>query len=174
MGSHQILIMQFKVIFLVYSLCSLSAAETFLYEKERAGGLLGFGLLGGDATTAASSGDATTASSSDATTASATTAATSDVTTAASDGLAGPIQSLIDLLTGVSTVLPIADIASLLGINTDPIPSPFSDPLGFVMHPLITPIILAAVTLNIPGMALAQGALAGNLIMTHLLMQQAQ
>merc|ERR1712123_242096 len=161
MGSHQILIMQFKVIFLVYSLSSLAAAETFLYEKERAGGLLGFGLLGGDATTAAFSGDATTASSADA-------------TTASNDGLAGPIQSLIDLLTGVSTVLPIADIASLLGINTDPIPSPFSDPLGFVMHPLITPIILAAVTLNIPGMALAQGALAGDLIMTHLLMQQAQ
>jgi len=175
MGSHQILIMQFKVLFLAYSLCSLAAAETFLYEKERAGGLLGFGLLGGDATTAASSGDATTASSADTTTATAdaTTAATSDATTAANDGLAGPIQSLIDLLTGVSTVLPIADIASLLGINTDPIPSPFSDPLGFVMHPLITPIILAAVTLNIPGMALAQGALAGNLIMTHLLMQQA-
>merc|ERR1740128_1387408 len=151
--------MQFKLLFLVFSLCSLAAAETFLYEKERAGGLLGFGLLGGDATTAASSGDATTASSADATT------ATSDATTAADDGLAGPIQSLIDLLTGVSTVLPIADIASLLGINTDPIPSPFSDPLGFVMHPLITPIILAAVTLNIPGMALAQGALAGNLIM---------
>merc|ERR1712123_70092 len=168
MGSHQILIMQFKVIFLVYSLSSLAAAETFLYEKERAGGLLGFGLLGGDATTAASSGDATTTASADA-----TTTATSDATTAANDGLAGPIQSLIDLLTGVSTVLPIADIASLLGINTDPIPSPFSDPLGFVMHPLITPIILAAVTLNIPGMALAQGALAGNLIMTHLLMQQA-
>merc|ERR1712106_1266770 len=158
MGSHQILIMQFKVLFLAYSLCSLAAAETFLYEKERAGGLLGFGLLGGDATTA---------------TADATTPATSDATTAANEGLAGPIQSLIDLLTGVSTVLPIADIASLLGINTDPIPSPFSDPLGFVMHPLITPIILAAVTLNVPGMALAQGALAGNLIMTHLLMQQA-
>merc|ERR1712123_222929 len=175
MGSHKILSMQFKVIFLVYSLCSLASAETFLYEKERAGGLLGFGLLGGDATTAASSGDATTASSADATTAfaDATTAATSDATTAANDGLAGPVQSLIDLLTGVSTVLPITDIASLLSINTDPIPSPFSDPLGFVMHPLITPIILAAVTLNIPGMALAQGALAGNLIMTHLLMQQA-
>merc|ERR1712106_52793 len=167
MGSHKILSMQFKVLFLVYSLSSLAAAETFLYEKERAGGLLGFGLLGGDATTAASSGDATTASSADATTASA------DATTAANDGLAGPIQSLIDLLTGVSTVLPIADIASLLGINTDPIPSPFSDPLGFVMHPLITPIILAAITLNIPGMALAQGALAGNLIITHLLVQQA-
>merc|ERR1711892_1113582 len=101
MGSHKILIMQFKVLFLVYSLSSLSAAETFLYEKERAGGLLGFGLLGGDATTAASSGDATTASSADATTADATTAATSDATTAANDGLAGPIQSLIDLLTGV-------------------------------------------------------------------------
>jgi hypothetical protein len=40
---------------------------------------------------------------------------------------------LIDLLTGASTTLTIADIAGLF--------SPFSDPLGFVMHPLITPII---------------------------------
>merc|ERR1719500_1477107 len=152
--------MQSKVVILVSFLCSLAAAETFLYEKERAGGLLGLGLLGGDATTA-SSADTTTPSSGAA-------------TTAATDDLAGPIQSLIDLLTGASTTLPIADIAGLLGINTTPIPSPFSDPLGFVMHPLITPIILAAVTLNIPAMALAQGALAGNLIITHLLVQQAQ
>jgi hypothetical protein len=167
--------MQFKVVILVSFVCSLAAAETFLYEKERAGGLLGFGLLGGDATTVASSADTTTASA-DTTTASAdtTTASSGDATTAASDDLAGPIQSLIDLLTGASTTLPIADIAGLLGINTTPIPSPFSDPLGFVMHPLITPIILAMVTLNIPGMALAQGALGGNLIITHLLVQQAQ
>merc|ERR1712126_82124 len=95
-----------------------------------------------------------------------------DATTTSSDGLAGPIQGLLDLLTGVSSTLPIADIASLMGINTDPVPSPFSDPLGFVMHPLITPIILAAVTLNVPALALAQGALAGNLIIAPLLMQQ--
>ena len=166
--------MQFNVVILVSFLCSLAAAETFLYEKERAGGLLGFGLLGGDTTTATSA-DTTTASA-ETTTASAdtTTASSGDATTAATDDLAGPIQSLIDLLTGASTTLPIADIAGLLGINTTPIPSPFSDPLGFVMHPLITPIILAAVTLNIPGMALAQGALAGNLIITHLLVQQSQ
>merc|ERR1712083_1087835 len=127
-------------------------AETSLHEKysERDGGLLGFGLLGGGETTTAAA----------------------DATTASSDGLAGPIQGLLDLLTGVTSTLPIADIASLMGINTDPVPSPFSDPLGFVMHPLITPIILAAVTLNVPALALAQGALAGNLIITHLLMQQ--
>ena len=166
--SLQILIMHFKVVILVSFLSSFAAAESFLYEKERAGGLLGFGLLGGDTTTVASSSDTTTAS------ADTTTASSSDATTAATDDLAGPIQSLIDLLTGASTTLPIADIAGLLGINTTPIPSPFSDPLGFVMHPLITPIILAAITLNIPGMALAQGALAGNLIITHLLVQQAQ
>eukprot|EP00091_Calanus_sinicus_P017789 TRINITY_DN3859_c0_g1_i9.p1 TRINITY_DN3859_c0_g1~~TRINITY_DN3859_c0_g1_i9.p1 ORF type:complete len:183 (+),score=82.13 TRINITY_DN3859_c0_g1_i9:26-550(+) len=173
MGSHQVLIMQFKVVILVSFLCSLAAGETFLYEKERAGGLLGFGLLGGDTTTASAD---TTAAPADTTTAPAdtTTASSGDVTTAAADDLSGPIQSLIDLLTGASTTLPIADIAGLLGINTTPIPSPFSDPLGFVMHPLITPIILAAVTLNIPAMALAQGALAGNLVITHLLMQQAE
>merc|ERR1712243_158200 len=85
-----------------------------------------------------------------------------------------PMKALIDLLTGVTTVLPIADIAALMGINTDPVPSPFSDPLGFVMHPLVTPIIMAAITFNIPALALAQGALAGNLIITHLLTMQAQ
>merc|ERR1712106_1157026 len=166
MGSHKILIMQFKVIILVSFLCSLVAADSLLEKKDsRAGGLLGFGLLGGDTTTAASSGDTTT-----------TTANTADTTTttAAADDISGPIKSLIDLLTGVSTVLPVEDIANLMGINISPIPSPFSDPLGFVTHPLITPIILAAVTLNVPAMALAQGALAGNLIITHLLTQQAQ
>ena len=145
--------MQFKVV-VFFALFITVNAETSLHEKdsERDGGLLGFGLLGGEDTTTA------------------TTAA--DATTASSDGLAGPIQGLLDLLTGVTSTLPIADIASLMGINTDPVPSPFSDPLGFVMHPLITPIILAAVTLNVPALALAQGALAGNLIITHLLMQQ--
>ena len=97
---------------------------------------------------------------------------TTAATTAAASGLEGPIQALLDLLTGVTTVLPIKDIASLMGINMDPIPSPLSDPLGFVMHPLVTPIILAAVTLNLPALALAQGALAGNLLITHLLNMQ--
>merc|ERR1712106_150098 len=163
MGSHQILIMQFKVIILVSFLCSLVAADSLLEKKDRAGGLLGFGLLGGDTTTTTSADTTTTTASSGDTT-----------TTATADDLSGPIKSLIDLLTGVSTVLPVEDIANLMGINISPIPSPFSDPLGFVTHPLITPIILAAVTLNVPAMALAQGALAGNLIITHLLTQQAQ
>jgi hypothetical protein len=46
--------MQFMVFILVSFLCSLAAAETFIYEKERAGGLLGFGLLEEDATTISS------------------------------------------------------------------------------------------------------------------------
>merc|ERR1711913_52337 len=73
MGRHQVLIMQVKTLFLVCFLCTLAAGDTFLYQKERAGGLLGFGLLGGDADTTAA--------------------------------LAGPIQALIDLLTGVTTQL---------------------------------------------------------------------
>merc|ERR1712025_1134103 len=150
MGSHNIISMQIKALFLLCFLCTLVTGEKFLFEKERAGGLLGLGLLGGDSSGA------------------------SDATTAANDGLEGPMKALIDLLTGVTTVLPIADIAALMGINTDPVPSPFSDPLGFVMHPLVTPIIMAAITFNIPALALAQGALAGNLIITHLLTIQAQ
>merc|ERR1712142_443265 len=157
MGSHNITIMQVKVLLLCF-LCSLATGEKIHTGKERAGGLLGFGLLGGD------SADSATGAQADA----------SDATTATNEDLAGPMKALIDLLTGVTDKLPISDIAALMGINTDPIPSPFSDPLGFVTHPLITPIIMAAVTLNIPAMALAQGALAGNLLITHLLTSQAQ
>merc|ERR1719435_824588 len=143
--------MQTKALLLVGFLCTLTTGEKFLYDKERAGGLLGLGLLGGDSS---GTSDATTAGAADATTA------------AAADGLDGPMKALIDLLTGVTTVLPIADIAALMGISTDP--------LGFVTHPLVTPIIMAAITFNIPALALAQGALAGNLIITHLLTMQAQ
>merc|ERR1711970_871963 len=158
MGSHYFLIMQFNIVILACFLCSLVVA---VEEKERAGGLLGFGLLGGnDNTTTAPSTTPTTASSGD--------------TTTTEGPSSGAIQGLIDLLLGISSTLPMKDIANLMGINTNPIPSPLSDPLGFVTHPLITPIILAAVTLNIPALALAQGALAGNLIITHLLTQQAQ
>merc|ERR1711936_1475410 len=166
MGSHYFLIMQFNIVILACFLCSLVVA---VEEKERAGGLLGFGLLGGndDTTTA------TTTTSSDTTTTPSTTASSGDTTNTEGPS-SGAIQGLIDLLLGISSTLPIEDIANLMGINTNPIPSPLSDPLGFVTHPLITPIILAAVTLNIPALALAQGALAGNLIITHLLTQKAQ
>merc|ERR1712142_871229 len=143
---HKITIMQVKVLLLCF-LCSLAKGEKIHPGKDRAGGLLGFGILGGDS---------------------------ADSTTATNEDLAGPMKALIDLLTGVTDKLPISDIAARMGINTDPVPSPFSDPLGFVTHPLITPIIMAAVTLNIPAMALAQGALAGNLLITHLLTSQAQ
>merc|ERR1712025_1468006 len=153
MGSHNITIMQVKVLLLCF-LCSLATGEKINPGKERAGGLFGLGILGGD------SADSTTGAP--------------DATTATNEDLAGPMKALIDLLTGVTDKLPISDIAALMGINTDPVPSPFSDPLGFVTHPLITPIIMAAVTLNIPAMALAQGALAGNLLITHLLTSQAQ
>merc|ERR1739844_293325 len=116
MGSHNIISMQIKVLFLVGFLCTLATGQKFLYEKERAGGLLGLGLLGGDSSGGSDGSDATTAG-------------TVEATTAAADGLEGPMKALIDLPTGVTTILPIADIAALMGINTDPIPSPFSDPL---------------------------------------------
>merc|ERR1719495_2967882 len=161
--------MQFNIAILACFLCSLVVA---VEEEGESWRLLGFGLLGGNENTTT----ATTTTSSDTTTTPstiATTASSGDTTTTEGPS-AGAIQGLIDLLLGISSTLPIEDIANLMGINTNPIPSPLSDPLGFVTHPLITPIILAAVTLNIPALALAQGALAGNLIITHLLTQQAQ
>merc|ERR1712236_143240 len=172
MGSHNFLIMKFNIVILACFISSLVVADTHLEEKERAGGLLGFGLLGGDDSTTTT---ATTTIASDTTTTpstTTTTASSGDSTTTTEGPSPGAIQGLIDLLLGITSTLPIEDIANLMGINTNPIP--ISDPLGFVTHPLITPIILAAVTLNIPALALAQGALAGNLIITHLLTQQAQ
>merc|ERR1712117_334911 len=106
------------------------------------GGLLGFGLLGG--------GDSTTSTS-----------------TASSSDNSGIIQNLIDVLTGKVATIALDQLSSLLGLN-NPVPSPLSDPVGFLTHPLISPIILAAVTLNPPALALAMGGLAGNLVLTHI------
>merc|ERR1712142_1194645 len=97
MGSHKITIMQVKVLLLCF-LCSLAKGEKINPRKDRAGGLLGFGILGGD------SADSTTAAPAD------TNA--SDATTATNEDLAGPMKALIDLLTGVTDKLPISDICS--------------------------------------------------------------
>merc|ERR1712110_1262833 len=66
-----------------------------------------------------------------------------------------------------ATTIALDQLSSLLGLN-NPVPSPLSDPIGFLTHPLISPIILAAVTLNPPALALAMGGLAGNLVLTHI------
>jgi len=79
----------------------------------------------------------------------------------------GIIQNLIDVLTGKVATIALDQLSSLLGLN-NPVPSPLSDPVGFLTHPLISPIILAAVTLNPPALALAMGGLAGNLVLTHI------
>merc|ERR1712088_1259870 len=104
------------------------------------GGLFGFGLLGGDSTT---------------------------TTTASSSDTSGIIQNLVDVLTGKVATIALDQLSNLLGLN-NPVPSPLSDPIGFLTHPLISPIILAAVTLNPPALALAMGGLAGNLVLTHI------
>merc|ERR1711962_17046 len=137
-------------------LCIVSAAPE--------GGLLGFGLLGG--------GDSSTSTSSSTTTTSpATTTALVEVltstTTANSSDNSGIIQNLIDVLTGKVATIALDQLSSLLGLN-NPVPSPLSDPVGFLTHPLISPIILAAVTLNPPALAPAMGGLAGNLVLTHI------
>merc|ERR1712012_704602 len=122
-------------------LCIVSAAPE--------GGLLGFGLLGGGATTTAL-----------------VEVLTSNTTASSSDN-SGIIQNLIDVLTGKVATIALDQLSSLLGLN-NPVPSPLSDPVGFLTHPLISPIILAAVTLNPPALALAMGGLAGNLVLTHI------
>merc|ERR1711936_537701 len=88
-------------------------------------------------------------------------------TTASSSDNSGIIQNLIDVLTGKVATIALDQLSSLLGLN-NPVPSPLSDPVGFLTHPLISPIILVAVTLNPPALALAMGGLAGNLVLTHI------
>merc|ERR1712038_250256 len=137
-------------------LCIVSAAPE--------GGLLGFGLLGGgDSSTTTST---STNTSSPATTTALVEVLTSTTTTSSSDN-SGIIQNLIDVLTGKVATIALDQLSSLLGLN-NPVPSPLSDPVGFLTHPLISPIILAAVTLNPPALALAMGGLAGNLVLTHI------
>merc|ERR1712112_623127 len=132
------------------------------------GGLFGFGLLGGDSTTNTTT--TTTAAPSTTPSTSTTTALVEALTTTtanSSSDTSGIIQNLVDVLTGKVATIALDQLSNLLGLN-NPVPSPLSDPIGFLTHPLISPIILAAVTLNPPAMALAMGGLAGNLVLTHI------
>merc|ERR1712184_74121 len=99
-------------------LCIVSAAPE--------GGLLGFGLLpfGGDSTS-----NTTTSS------APSTTTASPASTTASSGDNSGIIQNLVDVLTGKVATIALDQLSSLLGLN-NPVPSPLSDPIGFLTHPL--------------------------------------
>merc|ERR1712010_254422 len=136
-------------------LCIVSAAPE--------GGLFGFGLLGGDSTTNTTTPSTTPSAS----TTTALVEALTSTTAASSSDTSGIIQNLIDVLTGKVATIALDQLSSLLGLN-NPVPSPLSDPIGFLTHPLISPIILAAVTLNPPALALAMGGLAGNLVLTHI------
>merc|ERR1712179_196099 len=77
------------------------------------------------------------------------------------------VAAITDVLTGVTNVLPLDLIKNLLGLK-NPVPSPLDDPIGFLKHPLIVPILMGAITFNPPAMALAMGALAGNMALMHL------
>merc|ERR1712198_52098 len=141
-------------------LCIVSAAPE--------GGLFSFGLLGGDSTSniTTTTAPTTTTTASPATTTALVEALTSTTASSSSDN-SGIIQNLVDVLTGKVATIALDQLSSLLGLN-NPVPSPLSDPIGFLTHPLISPIILAAVTLNPPALALAMGGLAGNLVLTHI------
>merc|ERR1712192_375426 len=143
-------------------LCIVSAAPE--------GGLFGFGLLGGDSantTTTSLPASTSTTTASPATTTALVEALTSTTTNTDNSDNSGIIQNLVDVLTGKVATIALDQLSSLLGLN-NPVPSPLSYPIGFLSLPLISPIILAAVTLNPPAIALAMGGLAGNLVLTHI------
>merc|ERR1712080_766271 len=66
----------------------------------------------------------------------------------------------------ITDVLPLDLLKQLLGLT--PVPSPMVDPVGFLKHPLVVPILMSAITLNPPAMAMAMGALAGNMALMYL------
>merc|ERR1712243_231708 len=76
------------------------------------------------------------------------------------------IKAITDVLTGVTNVLPLDLIKQLLGLTS--VPSPLVDPVGFLKHPLVVPILMSAITFNPPAMAVAMGALAGNMALMSL------
>ena len=132
-----------------------------LATASPAGGLFGLGLLGGDSATTVAGAAA-----------GATNAPTNPLVSVLTGLLPVPagmdataldtsLTGMIAVLTGQSTDLPLEAMAALIGINTTPIPSPLSNPLAFLTHPLVVPIILAAITLNPAAVALASGGLVG-------------
>merc|ERR1712179_159708 len=74
------------------------------------------------------------------------------------------IQSVLSLLTGAVSSLNPLKSAMEPKTTTPPLPNPLSDPLGFIMHPLISDIINAIVAGDISALMKAQGDLAGTLI----------
>merc|ERR1719369_1992217 len=92
-------------------------------------------------------------------------AAESSILDTLSNNLLGQIiQSVLGLLTGaVSSLNPLKSTLEPK-TTTPPLPNPLTDPLGFIMHPLISDIINAIVAGDIPALMKAQGELAGTLI----------
>ena len=80
------------------------------------------------------------------------------------------IQSIMNVLNGSTTELPIDEVMSLFGLTpNNPVPNPLEDPIGFLLHPLVTPILLTAVTGNLPGLLLAKANLAGSIILQMIM-----
>merc|ERR1719495_1424355 len=92
-------------------------------------------------------------------------AAESSILDTLSNNLLGQIiQSVLGLLTGAVSSLNPLKSAMEPKTTTPPLPNPLTDPLGFIMHPLISDIINAIVAGDIPALMKAQGDLAGTLI----------
>merc|ERR1719369_1455620 len=92
-------------------------------------------------------------------------AAESSILDTLSNNLLGQIiQSVLSLLTGAVSSLNPLKSAMEPKTTTPPLPNPLTDPLGFIMHPLISDIINAIVAGDIPALMKAQGELAGTLI----------
>merc|ERR1719495_2757371 len=92
-------------------------------------------------------------------------AAESSILDTLSNNLLGQIiQSVLGLLTGAVSSLNPLKSALEPKTTTPPLPNPLTDPLGFIMHPLISDIINAIVAGDIPALMKAQGELAGTLI----------
>merc|ERR1712037_275041 len=137
---------------LLTSLLLLSAAsQAATQERGLFGDVLG-GILGGENATAAET---------------ATDAASDGATDAAPSDIVGSLMQVIPAILASNGSLPMDQIGEAIGIQKEPIASPFTKPVQFAANPKVSAALAAAATMN--GTAIT-GAVAD--LGAHLVLQQ--
>jgi len=122
-----------------------AASQAAFQDRGLFGDVIG-GILGGDNATA----DATTPASAD---------APSDIV--------GTLMQVIPLILTSNGTLPMEQIGEAIGIQKEPIASPFTKPVQFAANPKVSAALAAAATMNATAIT---GAVAD--LGAHLVLQQ--
>merc|ERR1711973_691232 len=123
-----------------------AASQAAVQDRGLFGDVIG-GILGGD----------------NATTADATTPANAD----APSDIVGTLMQVIPLILTSNGTLPMEQIGEAIGIQKEPIASPFTKPVQFAANPKVSAALAAAATMNATAIT---GAVAD--LGAHLVLQQ--